>query len=69
MSHTAKWEYLRLMHQRYRQAPRQGRTPLLTEFCRVTGYHRKYALRLLNGPRPATRARPGAAGPRCTARG
>jgi hypothetical protein len=45
------------MHQRYRQAARRARTPLLTEFCRVTGYHRKDALRLLNGP-PPSRSRP-----------
>jgi len=57
VSHTAKWEYLRLMHQRYRRTTRPERTPLLTEFCRVTGYHRKYALRLLNGP-PPSRTRP-----------
>ena len=57
MSHTAKWEYLRLMHQRYRRATRPDRTPLLTEFCRVTGSHRKYAVRLLNGPPPG-RTRP-----------
>ncbi len=57
MGHQAKWEYLRLMHQRYRHATRQERTPLLSEFCRVTGYHRKYALRLLNGP-PPSRTRP-----------
>jgi len=25
---------------------------ILDEFCRVCGYHRKYAIRLLNGPRP-----------------
>ena len=31
----------------------KGRTP--DEFCQVTGYHRKYALRLLNGPAPATK--------------
>lgn len=69
MSDQAKWEYRRLMHQRYRQASRQERTPLLTEFCRVTGYHRKYALRLLNGPppsrtRPPRRRRPLTYGPR-----
>jgi len=57
VSHTAKWEYLRLMHQRYRPASRHQRTALLTEFCRVTGYHRKYALRLLHGPPPG-RTRP-----------
>ena len=69
MSHQAKWEYLRLMHQRYRQATRPERSPLLNEFCRVTGYHRKYALRLLNGPppgrtRPPRRRRPPTYGPR-----
>jgi hypothetical protein len=45
------------MHPRYRRATRPERTPLLTEFCRVTGSHRKYALRLLNGP-PPSRTRP-----------
>jgi transposase InsO family protein len=30
---------------------------MLNEFCKVTRYHCKYALRLLNGPRPATRPR------------
>ena len=57
MSQEAKWEYFRVMHHRYRQASRPERTPLLSEFCRVTGYHRKYALRLLNGP-PPSRTRP-----------
>src|SRR2546425_9898159 len=37
-----------------------GKHRMLTEFCAVTSYHRKYAVRLLNGPAPtATRlARP-----------
>jgi hypothetical protein len=30
----------------------------LDEFCATTGYHRKYAIRLLNGPRPERAARP-----------
>src|SRR5881296_1586381 len=30
---------------------------MLNEFCKVTRYHRKYALRLLNGPRLAARPR------------
>lgn len=69
MSPQAKWEYLRFMHQRYRPARRQARTRLLDECCRVTGYHRKYALRLLNGPppsrtRPPRRRRPPTYGPR-----
>ena len=69
MGHQAKWEYLLVIHQRYRRATRRERTPLLSEFCRVTGYHRKYALRLLNGPppsrtRPARRRRAPTYGPR-----
>ncbi len=63
MSAHAKWEYLRAIHGRYRQAPREAKGRILDEFCRVTGYQRKYALRLLNGPppgvtRPRRRRRP-----------
>src|SRR5262249_57992264 len=57
MSAPARWEYLRAIHARYRQARRQDRGPILDEFCTNTGYHRKYALRLLNGPPPGV-ARP-----------
>jgi hypothetical protein len=28
---------------RYRQASKPGKTRILDEFCKVTGYHRKYA--------------------------
>jgi len=48
-------EYLRKIHGRYREADREGRTRILDEFCEVAGYHRKYALRLLNGPEPGER--------------
>ncbi len=63
MSRGAKWEYLKVIHGRYRQTPRAGKGPILDEFCRTTGYHRKYALRLLSGPppgaeRPARQRRP-----------
>jgi hypothetical protein len=63
MSAPARWEYLRAIHARYRQAGRQERGRILDEFCQNTGYHRKYALRLLNGPppgveRPRRRRRP-----------
>src|SRR5678815_5857660 len=58
MSAPARWEYLKVTHARYRQATRQGRRRILDEFCGTTGYHRKYALRVLNGPAPgATRRR------------
>ena len=30
----------------------------LNEFCLNTGYHRKYAIRLRNGPRPEKQRRP-----------
>lgn len=68
MSARAKWEYLTVMHARYRAAPREDKGRLLDEFCRTTGYHRKYALRLLNGPppgpeRPRRRRRPATYGP------
>jgi hypothetical protein len=63
MSAPARWEYLAAIHARYRQATRKDKGPILDEFCRNTGYHRKYALRLLNGPppgpeRPRRRRRP-----------
>jgi len=57
MSVRAKWEYLRAIHGRYRQAPREAKGQILDEFCATTGYHRKSALRLLHGPPPG-RARP-----------
>jgi hypothetical protein len=48
----SRWEYLREMYPRYMKASRKEKTQILTEFCRVAGYNRKYALRLLNGERP-----------------
>ena len=34
MSAPAKWEYLKVMHGRYRAAPRKDKGQLLDEFCR-----------------------------------
>jgi len=48
----ARWEYVKAIYERYRQAPRPEKRQLLDECCRVTGYHRKHAVRLLNGPAP-----------------
>jgi hypothetical protein len=45
------------MWPRYREAGRKERGRLLDEVCRVTGYHRKYAVRCLNGPPPESRPR------------
>lgn len=57
MGRWSRWEYFREMYARYREASRNERSRLLTEFCKVAGYNRKYALRLLNG-RPPKRVPP-----------
>ena len=41
---------LKVFRDRYRQAEREGRSKILDEFCGATGYHRKYAIALLNRP-------------------
>ncbi len=62
MDRRARWEYLAAIHQRYRQGDRKEKHRILDEFCQVTGYHRKYAVRRLNAPplggRPVHRRRP-----------
>src|SRR5262249_52005055 len=47
-----RWEYLRAIYSRYRAAGRKAKKVILNEFCANTDYNRKYAIRLLNGPRP-----------------
>jgi len=49
-------------------AGRQGKNVILSEFCANTGYHRKYAIRLLNGPRPEKRRRDSGAAARAELR-
>ena len=58
MGRKARWEYLRAVYGRYRKAGREGKQALLTEFCLNTGYNRKYAIRLLNGPPPGKELEP-----------
>ncbi|HLZ93571.1 MAG TPA: hypothetical protein VKQ28_17835 [Candidatus Acidoferrum sp.] len=58
MGNKGRWEYLRAIYERYRKAGRKGKKVILSEFCANTGYHRKYAIRLLNGPSPKKRRRP-----------
>ena len=41
-------EYAEAVRERYLKAGRKEKTLLLDEFVRVTGYHRKAAIRLLN---------------------
>ena len=52
MSRRAKWEYLQAIYARYQRASRVEKSRILDECCQVCGYHRKSALRLLNGPTP-----------------
>ncbi len=52
MSQRAKWEYFRAIYDRYHKAERRSKHVILSEFCANTGYHRKYAIRLLSGPPP-----------------
>jgi hypothetical protein len=51
-------EYFRAIYQRYHRGSTAEKGRILDEFCRICHYHRKYAIRLLNGPRPQARPRP-----------
>ncbi len=64
MKRSSRKDYLRRIYPRYRyrQASPLQKRRILDEFCANCGYHRKYAIRLLNGPppgpRPVRRPRP-----------
>lgn len=64
MGTKARRDYLRALHTRYQRATVEEKGRMLDEFCQICGYHRKYAIRVLNGPRPpavpAARRRRGA---------
>ena len=48
MSPRSKKDYLEAIFPRYKKAKRRShKTKILDEFCKVCGYHRKHALRLL----------------------
>ena len=59
MSHKGRWEYFRAIYGRYQKGDRKARQAILNEFCLNTGYHRKYAIRLLNGASPGPRGKAG----------
>jgi len=63
MSNDGKREYLEAIRERYHMARKPTKKIILDEFCRVCGYHRKYAIRLLKRHRArgasAGRKRPG----------
>lgn len=50
-------EYAEAMRERYGRARKREKGELLDEFCRVTGYHRKAAIRALSGTRRASGSR------------
>jgi hypothetical protein len=47
---AARREYVRAVRPRYTLAPWRAKPTILDEFCATTGYHRKYAITLLNNP-------------------
>jgi len=51
-------EALTSFRRRYRAASRQERSGLLNELCKLAGYHRKYAIGLLNAREEKTMNRP-----------
>ena len=52
MGSKAKWEYFRVVYERYHKSGRDAKKLIPDELCRNTGYNRKYAIRRLNGPPP-----------------
>lgn len=50
MSHKSKKEYLEEIRKRYHKSNKKEKTAILDEFCKVCGYNRNYAIRLLNKP-------------------
>jgi hypothetical protein len=58
MNGNSRREYLGVIYARYRRADLPEKQVILNESCRNTGFNRKYAIRLLNGPGPDNRGRP-----------
>ena len=57
MSPQARREMLKAVRPRYRKASRPEKTRILNEFVAITGYHRKYAIQLLNHGAPKRKPR------------
>ncbi len=55
MSRLSRREYWQQVYPRYQRASRAERQRILDEFCANCRYHRKHAIRLLNGSPPAAR--------------
>ncbi len=58
MSPRAKMEYLESIFLRFKRATKKQKGLILNEFCLNCGYHRKHAIRLLNGFRRFTKPKP-----------
>ncbi len=48
MGKNERQAYLNAIRTRYRRARKKIKVTILDEFCAVCGYHRKYAIQLLN---------------------
>jgi len=60
MSQRSKRELVAVIHPRYLKASKSGKQQILNEFVAATGYHRKYAIRLLkHGSKPQGRRKVG----------
>lgn len=60
MSQGSKRELLETIRPRYRKASKKEKQTILDEFVAVTGYHRKYAIRILGTEKPKEhRKKPG----------
>ena len=60
MSQRSKREMIEAIRPRYLKANKAGKAQTLNEFIATTGYHRKYAIRVLrHGPKPKGLKKPG----------
>ncbi len=59
MGSKSKREYLLAIRERYRKANRESKSLILSEFCQVCGYNRKYAIRILNRRTKQPKKKPG----------
>jgi hypothetical protein len=58
MNGMSRREVLRAIWERYQGSNPRQKGEILDEFCRICGYHRKYAIWLLHQPCPSERPRP-----------
>lgn len=64
MTNEAKNQYLEEIRPRYQKANRKEKKTILDEFCVTCGYHRKYAIRLLNFTKNPKAKSPSKRGPK-----